>query len=65
MPARPNPIPLSTASLLPLQDVHADYRLGKVVGRGQFGTVRLAVKKGGEREGAKFACKSIPKSKLQ
>jgi calcium-dependent protein kinase len=44
-----------------LKDVNSDYHLGKVLGRGQFGTTRLAedIKK---RD--KFACKSIAKRKL-
>ena len=37
------------------------YSLGKVLGRGQFGTTRLAVEKA---TGAEYACKSISKRKL-
>jgi calcium-dependent protein kinase len=44
------------------QDVTADYQLGKVLGRGQFGTTCVAEKKG---EGKPYACKSIAKRKLQ
>lgn len=42
-------------------DVTAEYNLGKVLGKGQFGTTRLAVRKD---TGEKFACKSISKRKL-
>ncbi|GAB4824128.1 hypothetical protein N2152v2_011174 [Parachlorella kessleri] len=45
-----------------LNDVNLEYTLGKVLGRGQFGTTRLAEKKAG---GGTFACKSIAKRKLQ
>lgn len=48
--------------ILARQDVTADYDLGVVLGRGQFGTTYLAVKK---KEGKTFACKSIAKFKLQ
>ena len=44
-----------------LNDVNADYHLGKVLGRGQFGTTRLAEDK---KKRDKFACKSIAKGKL-
>lgn len=39
----------------------SDYHLGKVLGRGQFGTTRLAESK---KEAKTFACKSIAKRKL-
>ena len=39
----------------------SDYHLGKVLGRGQFGTTRLAEQKGAKKT---FACKSIAKRKL-
>ena len=39
----------------------ADYQLGKVLGRGQFGTTRLAEAKSQKKQ---FACKSIAKRKL-
>lgn len=48
---------------LPAQDVTSDYNLGKVLGRGQFGTTRIAEKKGAGSKS--FACKSIAKRKLQ
>jgi calcium-dependent protein kinase len=41
--------------------VDQDYELGKVLGKGAFGTVRLATAKPG---GEKLACKSIAKAKL-
>jgi calcium-dependent protein kinase len=44
-----------------LQDVTAVYTLGRVLGRGQFGTTRLAAEKA---SGAELACKSIAKRKL-
>lgn len=44
-----------------LQDVNVDYHLGKVLGRGQFGTTRVAEHKAKQRT---FACKSIAKRKL-
>lgn len=43
------------------QDVAADYKLGKVLGRGQFGTTRLVESKS---DGRLYACKSIAKRKL-
>ena len=39
-----------------------DYHLGKVLGRGQFGTTRLAEPK--TQKGKTLACKSIAKRKL-
>ncbi|EFN57613.1 hypothetical protein CHLNCDRAFT_30247 [Chlorella variabilis] len=45
----------------PLSDVSAEYTLGKVLGRGQFGTTRIADRKGHQQS---FACKSIAKRKL-
>ena len=39
-----------------------DYHLGKVLGRGQFGTTRLA--EDAKARGQTFACKSIAKGKL-
>lgn len=44
-----------------LQDVTNVYIMGKVLGRGQFGTTRLATQKS---TGKDFACKSIAKRKL-
>lgn len=38
-----------------------DYEVGRVLGRGAYGTVRKAVHR---LTGEIFACKSIPKSKL-
>jgi calcium-dependent protein kinase len=43
------------------RSVDQDYELGKVLGKGAFGTVRLATSKA---TGDKLACKSIAKSKL-
>ena len=43
------------------QDVTNVYTLGRVLGRGQFGTTRLAVHKASGKE---YACKSIGKRKL-
>jgi calcium-dependent protein kinase len=43
------------------QDVSSHYTLGRVLGRGQFGTTRLANEKS---TGAELACKSIAKRKL-
>ena len=43
------------------QDVTTVYTLGRVLGRGQFGTTRLAVHKASGKE---YACKSIGKRKL-
>ena len=47
--------------LLQRQNVNSLYTLGRVLGRGQFGTTRLAVEKG---TGKEYACKSIGKRKL-
>lgn len=44
-----------------LQDVTEVYTLGKILGKGQFGTTRLATEKA---TGKDFACKSIAKRKL-
>lgn len=43
------------------QNITDFFNLGKVLGKGQFGTTRLAVQKD---TGEKFACKSITKRKL-
>ena len=45
-----------------LKDVNDDYNLGKVLGRGQFGTTRLATD--AKSRGDTYACKSIAKGKL-
>ena len=59
---RPAPSVRHCCASLPLpQDVTADYQLGKVLGRGQFGTTRLAEAKSQKKQ---FACKSIAKRKL-
>lgn len=42
-------------------DITQEYTLGKVLGKGQFGTTRLAVRKDTD---LKFACKSISKRRL-
>jgi calcium-dependent protein kinase len=42
-------------------DIRTEYDFGKVLGKGQFGTTRLAISK---HSGDKFACKSISKRKL-
>ncbi len=44
-----------------MQEVSSKYNLGKVLGRGQFGTTRLAESK---HDGKVLACKSIAKRKL-
>jgi calcium-dependent protein kinase len=44
-----------------VQDVTSLYTLGKVLGRGQFGTTRLATDR---KTGKELACKSIGKRKL-
>jgi len=43
------------------QNLADHYTLGKVLGRGQFGTTRLAIEKS---TGDQYACKSISKRKL-
>jgi serine/threonine protein kinase len=43
------------------RSVDQDYELGKVLGKGAFGTVRLATSR---TSSAKLACKSIAKAKL-
>lgn len=43
------------------KDISAEYELGKILGRGQFGTTRIAVQKSSNQ---KFACKSISKRKM-
>lgn len=43
------------------QDVSSKYSLGRVLGKGQFGTTRLAEEKA---TGKELACKSISKRKL-
>ncbi|GMH39525.1 hypothetical protein BSKO_07423 [Bryopsis sp. KO-2023] len=42
-------------------DISSQYELGKVLGRGQFGTTRVAVEKSSKK---KFAAKSISKRKM-
>mmetsp|Transcript_4592 Transcript_4592/g.12777 ORF Transcript_4592/g.12777 Transcript_4592/m.12777 type:complete len:526 (+) Transcript_4592:190-1767(+) len=44
------------------EDVQELYEIGKVLGRGQFGTARLATEKA---TGVKYACKTISKRKLR
>ena len=47
-----------------LKDVRTDFKMGKIIGSGHFGTVRLAVsRKGGE--GTTYAIKTIKKTKIQ
>jgi serine/threonine protein kinase len=43
------------------QDIGEKYILGKVLGKGQFGTTRIAIHK---ETGEKFACKTISKRKI-
>lgn len=55
--------PLKDAILpRPTVDVKSVYEFGKILGKGQFGTTRLCQDK---RTGARYACKSISKRKLQ
>lgn len=42
-------------------DIGDTYTLGKVLGKGQFGTTRIAVHK---ETGEKFACKTVSKRKI-
>ena len=42
-------------------NVNDVYNLGKVLGKGQFGTTRIAISK---ETGEKYACKTISKRKL-
>ena len=59
------PSPTTCATPVPagtLQDVNSDYNIGRVLGRGQFGTTREAEDKA--KQGSKYACKSIAKRKL-
>lgn len=55
------PVTLVPVRIATVQDVTAEYSLGKVLGRGQFGTTRVAELKG---KGKEYACKSIAKRKL-
>jgi calcium-dependent protein kinase len=57
----PHPKPKNPTQNTTPQDVTAVYTLGRVLGRGQFGTTRLANEKS---TGAELACKSIAKRKL-
>jgi calcium-dependent protein kinase len=43
------------------QDIVEKFTLGKVLGKGQFGTTRIAIHK---ETGEKFACKTISKRKI-
>ena len=52
---------LESVVLFCVQDVTQLYTLGRVLGRGQFGTTRLAEDKA---TGEHLACKSISKRKL-
>ena len=45
----------------PTEDVFSLYTLGRVIGKGQFGTTRLAEERSSGRQ---LACKSIDKRKL-
>jgi len=47
-----------------LKDVRSDFKMGKIIGSGHFGTVRLAVSRKGE-EGTTYAIKTIKKTKIQ
>ena len=51
----------ANSPLCDAQDVNSLFTLGKVLGRGQFGTTRLATDK---KTGKELACKSIGKRKL-
>ncbi|WOL04091.1 hypothetical protein Cni_G12812 [Canna indica] len=55
-PSKPSSVlPYATANL------RDEYRIGKKLGQGQFGTTYLCVEK---NDGNEYACKSIPKRKL-
>ena len=43
------------------KDIAEQFSLGKVLGKGQFGTTRIAVHRG---NGDKYACKTISKRKI-
>lgn len=60
-PAKKDRRPIRRYLEQPTGDINEDYELGKVLGRGQFGTTRIAVSKTSRQ---KFACKSISKRKM-
>lgn len=45
-----------------MQNIVDFYQIGKELGKGQFGTTRLATHK---KSGIAYACKTINKAKLQ
>eukprot|EP00803_Ostreobium_quekettii_P007400 evm.model.scf_390.3 EVM.evm.TU.scf_390.3 scf_390:62565-69304(-) len=47
---------------VPTANVNSDFELGDVLGRGQFGTTRVAVER---RTGRRYACKSSSKKKMK
>ena len=55
--------PRSFASRLSKEDIRLVYKFEKVLGKGNFGTARLAHKVGNEKH--KFAIKSIPRTRIQ
>lgn len=58
----PNPVQtLSHEACRYGHDITSVYNLGKVLGKGQFGTTRIAIHK---NTGEKYACKTISKRKL-
>ena len=50
------------ASKISHEDIRKVYHIGKEIGSGKYGIVRLAAKKGSEKK--KFALKSIPRERI-
>ena len=56
-------VDVSIVKLISKEDIRLIYKFGKVIGAGNFGTVRLASKHNSAVK--KFAIKSIPRSKVE
>ncbi|KZV52967.1 calcium-dependent protein kinase 34-like [Dorcoceras hygrometricum] len=60
-PKRSKPTPIGPVLGRPMEDVRANYTIGKELGRGQFGVTHLCTNK---QTGEQLACKTIAKRKL-